>query len=34
MKWSKPVVKSYKEKELLAKLAAKAQTHEDGHLDQ
>lgn len=29
MKWSKPLVKSYKEQELLAKLAAKAQTHGD-----
>jgi hypothetical protein len=29
MKWTKPMVASYTEDELLAKLAAKAQTHGD-----
>jgi hypothetical protein len=31
--WTKPKVASYKEADLLAKLAAKAQTHGDGHQD-
>lgn len=33
MTWTKPEVKTYDEVELLEKMAAKAQTHEDGHQD-